>query len=161
MTSESKKNSCRATVVLNCNLAVQHGRSTTSELGLTAKSICSLMLMDHELRIVAQFNTAARNNGKSKKDTCSSKQQLRFTVDCSVATDSVRFQMSQHIFWAILECDDFDVSWIITACSTWWTLIHQRWVRTGTRCHFTVLHSDSFRQGWITTSTIYFYFDKL
>ena len=38
-------------------------------------------------------------------------------------------------------CDDFDASWIITACSARWTLIHQPWERKGTR----YIHSDSFR----------------
>ena len=68
--------------------------------------------------------------------------------------------MSQNISWAIPECDDFNVSWIITACSAWWTLIHQRWERTATRCHFTCSFTLRFIQTrWTmaTMSAIYYY----
>ena len=64
---------------------------------LKAKSICSLMLVDHELRPLNSLIKKRKTMEKVKKDACLSKQQLKFPVDGFITTDSVRFQMSQNV----------------------------------------------------------------
>ena len=97
------------------------------------------MLVDHKLSPLHSLIQQRKTMEKVKRIPARASNSLSTLVDGFITTDSVRFQMSQNISWAIPKCDDFDMSWIITACSAWWTMIHQRWERPGTRCYFTLI----------------------